>query len=109
MPTQAEVWLSLRLDWRSVAPLGRQDFEAWLAKVNSAVQPKTYWEEMLYPIRSGTHARITRVDFPDASTLIAVETWRKQPLKDCEMDEKDIWRAPVTWRYELQWIPLPIR
>jgi hypothetical protein len=104
MPTQAEIWVDLRLrsHWTLMLTMTGQEYreyQEWLAQVEAAVQPGPWWEEMIHT-HQGRHIRLTRGDFPDGSTVIGNETWCKLHRGECDVS---------AYQYCLLWASVPIQ
>ena len=97
MPTQAQAWVQLRLDPRSVIPVMTYErWRQWQELCAAAVPPGEPWDCMIHT-HQGRHVRITRYDFPDTSSAVATETWHRRPRCEGSAAEYD---------YELAWHPV---
>lgn len=91
--SHAETWIKLRTDPRCVIPtFTRDEWRQWREQCALAAPPKDQWDPMIH-VRRDRRVRVTRFDFPDASSAVAIETWHVQHEAGSEFDYEVIWRS----------------
>lgn len=99
-PTQAEAWVQLRLDPRWVLPaMTWEEWQQWRELCAAATRPGNPWDCMIHT-HQGRYIRVTRYDFPDTSSAVAIETWHRRLGRVGS-------GSAVEYDYELAWRPVP--